>query len=483
MSGEHPDTPAGDDAAARRIGALAALPLFHKLDGRRVVVAGGSDGVAWKVELLAAAGARVDVYAAQPGDALCAFMSSGAAAARVTLHERPWTPDVLHGARLALADVEGEAEAEAFRCAARLAGTTVNVVDKPAFCDVQFGSIVNRSPLIIGISTDGAAPVFGQAIRARVEALLPDGLRRWAEAARDWRPAVQARGLGFRARRAFWERFTALALARPGDAPTPDDRAGLLAMLDKAETTRPGSVAFVGAGPGDPDLVTLKAVRALQSADVILHDDLVDGRILDLARREARRVGVGKRGGRASWTQADIIALLLKEAGAGARVVRLKGGDPAIFGRLSEELAACVAAGLPVEVVPGITAASGAAAALGISLTQAAKASRLQFVTAHAPDGSLPTDLDWAALADPRATTAVYMGARTAPALVARLVAEGLPPATPAAIVVNATLASERSIRCRLDEVAAGLEEHGGGGPALILIGAVAGAQGRAPLP
>ncbi len=458
---------------ASRIAPLGVLPLFHRLDGRRVVLAGGGEGVAWKAELLAAAGAHVDLYAEDPGEAVHAFVAGHAGPGRVVLHRRPWSVDVMPGAALAVGDVATDAEAQAFRCAARLAGVTVNVVDKPAFCDVQFGSIVNRSPLVIGISTDGAAPVFGQAIRARIEALLPEGFRRWAEAARAWRPDVQARDLAFRARRRFWEAFTALALARPDEAPTEADRATLLASLDREDEAAAGAVVFVGAGPGDPELVTLKAVRALQSADVILYDDLVAPGVLDLARREARRIAVGKRGGRASVAQADIVAALLAEAAAGRRVVRLKGGDPSVFGRLSEELDACRAAGVPIEIVPGVTAAFGAAASLGLSLTHRTAAPRLQFVTARSPDGVLPDDLNWAALADAAATTAVYMGARAIPALVARLLAEGLAPDTPALLVAAATTPAQSHRRCLLADLPGLVPAEEAEGPLLVIIGAV----------
>ncbi len=465
----------GQGRSEGRIAPLAALPLFHKLEGRRVVLAGGGDGIAWKAELLAAAGAHVDLYAHEPGEVLLSFIATHAGRGRVTLHRRPWSVDVMPGAALAIGDVDSEAEAQAFRCAARLAGITVNVVDKPAYCDVQFGSIVNRSPLVIGISTDGAAPVFGQAIRARIEALLPEGFRRWAQAARDWRPDVQARGLAFRARRRFWEAFTALALARPDAPPADSDRAALFAALDREEAASTGSVVFVGAGPGDPELVTLKAVRALQSADVILYDDLVAPGILDLARREARRVPVGKRGGRASVAQADITEAIVAEATAGLRVVRLKGGDPSVFGRLAEELDACRAAGLPVEVVPGVTAALGAAAALRLSLTHRTSAPRLQFVTAHAPDGRLPDDLNWQAIADPAATTAVYMGVRTIGAFVARLLAEGMPGDTPALLVTGATTPSQSQARTTLSALPEAARAVDPTGPTLVIIGSVAG--------
>lgn len=462
------------DMPPARIAPLAALPLFHKLAGRRVVLVGDGEGVAWKAEVLTAAGAVVDLYATAPSEPLAAFVAGHAGPGRITLHRRPWSTEIFAGAALAVGDIEGEAEAQAFRCAARFAGVVVNVVDKPSFCDVQFGSIVNRSPLIVGISTDGAAPVFGQAIRARIEALLPDGLRRWAEAARAWRPAVQALDLPFRLRRRAWEAFTARALAHPEEEPTERDRQALLDAAD-GNPSPGGTVVFVGAGPGDPELLTLKAVRVLQSADVILHDDLVGPAVLDLARREARRIAVGKRGGRASVAQADIVAALLAEAAAGRSVVRLKGGDPTVFGRLSPELDACRAAGIPVAVVPGVTAASGAAASLGLSLTHAQAAPRLQFVTAHAPDGRLPDDVDWRALADPRATTAVYMGVRTAGALAARLLAEGLPEDTPVLLVQAATTSDETHLRTTLGGLPAAAATIAESGPTLLLIGAVAG--------
>ncbi|WP_406856746.1 siroheme synthase CysG [Alsobacter sp. KACC 23698] len=462
--------------APARIAPLAALPLFHKLEGRRVVLAGESDGVAWKAELLAAAGATVEVYAAHPGEAL-AQIAGRDHPGRIVLMGRPWTPDVLRGAALAIADVETEAEAQAFRCAGRLAGVAVNVVDKPAFCDFQFGSIVNRSPLVIGISTDGAAPVFGQAVRARIEALLPDGLKAWAEAAKAWRPFVQDRALPFRLRRAFWERFTDRALADPNAAPTAIDRDAMMRVLEGIEAEgapRVGSAVFVGAGPGDPELLTLKAVRALQSADVVLYDDLVDGRILDLARREAERIGVGKRGHRPSCAQDEITAMLVALASSGKRVVRLKGGDPGVFGRLTEELDACRAAGVPAEVVPGITAAFGAAASLGVSLTERSAARRLQFVTAHGQDGRLPADLDWRALADPRAATVVYMGVRTAPALVERLLADGLPPGTATLLIERATTPEQRVQSCAVADLPALIAADPPSGPCLIVFGAPA---------
>ena len=458
-----------------RMEPLARLPVFFGLAGRRVLLAGGSDAAAWKTELLSAAGARVDVLAEVISNELAA-VAAAPPDGPVRLIPRRWTAADLAGATLAVGALEDDAEAEAFARAARAAGVPVNLVDKPALCDFAFGSIVNRSPLVVGISTDGAAPVFGQAIRAKIEALLPQGFRRWAEAAQAWRPRVAALGLSFRGRRRFWERFVERALAEPHGAPSEADRAALFSAAERERAApESGSVVLVGAGPGDPELLTLKAVRALQSADVILYDDLVAPGILDFARREAKKMLVGKTGHGPSCRQDDINALMVGLARGGKRVIRLKGGDPMIFGRAGEEIAALRAAGIPVEVVPGISSAQGAASRLLASLTHRDHARRLQFVTAHARDGRLPADLDFRALADPGATTVVYMPKRTFRDLAARVLAAGLDPSTPAIAIFRATRPDEQVIAGTvatlpgaLDGAAAALP-----GPCLVLMGKV----------
>jgi uroporphyrin-III C-methyltransferase/precorrin-2 dehydrogenase/sirohydrochlorin ferrochelatase len=320
------------DARTPRMEPLARLPVFYALTAKRAVVAGGNAAAAWKAELLAAAGARVDVYATDVSDE----MREVAAQTTITVHSRAIEPRDLHSAAMAIGAFEDDAEAAVFAAQARAAGIPVNVIDKPQFCDFAFGSIVNRSPLVIGISTDGAAPVFGQAIRAKLEALIPRGFARWAEAARQWRPRVQALALSFRERRRFWEHFTERAVAEPERAPTQSDIDTLMASARGIDQSA-GSVALVGAGPGDPELLTLRAVRALQSADVILIDDLVSPQVLDFARREARKMMVGKSGHGPACKQSEINELMVKLAKSGKRVVRLKGGDPMIFGRAGEE--------------------------------------------------------------------------------------------------------------------------------------------------
>jgi uroporphyrin-III C-methyltransferase / precorrin-2 dehydrogenase / sirohydrochlorin ferrochelatase len=453
---------------------LSRLPAFFALEGKRAVVAGGSPAAAWKAELLSAAGARIDVFTPAPGEEMKALAADPPRGA-IVVHERPWAAADFAGAAIAVADCAGDQEAAQFAAAARAAGVPVNVIDRPAFCDFAFGAIVNRSPLVIGISTDGASPVFGQAIRAKIEALIPKGFARWAEAARAWRPRVQALALPFRSRRNFWEKFTARAVAAPDTAPAEAD---LDALLTPASGQDAGSVILVGAGPGNPELLTLRAVRALQSADVILFDDLVSPDILDFARREAKKMLVGKTGHAPSCRQDDINALMIALAKAGRRVVRLKGGDPMIFGRADEEIAACSAAGIAVEVVPGITAAQGAASRLLVSLTRRARARRVQYITGHAAvgnsrDGKLPDDIDWASLADPTVTTVVYMPTKTLPELVASALQAGLDPTTPAVAVEHATRPDERCISSTIADLPARLAADPPSGPVVVMIGRV----------
>jgi uroporphyrin-III C-methyltransferase/precorrin-2 dehydrogenase/sirohydrochlorin ferrochelatase len=392
----------------------------------------------------------------------------------IVIHHRLWRDDDLKDAAIAVGAFEDEEAAAAFAAVARAAGVPVNVIDKPAFCDFSFGAIVNRSPLVIGISTDGAAPVFAQAIRAKLEALLPQGFAAWAAAAGRWRGVLKQSGLSFAGRRAFWHLFTAHAIRNPDSEPRLADFDRFVAdIADRGAAVENGSVTLVGAGPGDPELLTLRAVRALQSADVILFDDLVSRDVLDFARREARKMLVGKTGYGPSCKQDEINALMVSLARQGKRVVRLKGGDPLIFGRASEELDACRAAGIPVEVVPGITAARGAAASLGIPLTDRGHARRMQYITGHARNGALPDDIDWRSLADPTATTAVYMPVKTLAALVARAVEQGLDPATPALAIARATRPDQATVTAAIGDLTERLKQAALPGPVLVMIGEV----------
>ncbi|MGH8513941.1 MAG: siroheme synthase CysG, partial [Gammaproteobacteria bacterium] len=320
-----------------------------------------------------------------------------------------------------------------------------------------------------GISTEGGSPVLAQAIRGRLEALLPREITLWAQIAKDWREKLKLLDTPSKTRRRFWELFGRKALAarhRPAAA----DLAVLLAEAE-ANTAAAGSVALVGAGPGDPELLTLKALRALQSADVVLYDELVAPAIVDMARREAEKIAVGKRGYKPSCRQDHIVSLLVSLARQGKRVIRLKGGDPMIFGRAHEEIAALRAEGIPIEIIPGVTAALGAAAGLQISLTRREKAHRLQFITAHAHDGKLPEDIDWRALCDAGAATVVYMGVKTLELLTLRLIANGMDTSTPALLVERATCPDERRIFGTIENLAAKVARAEPSGPCVILIG------------
>jgi uroporphyrin-III C-methyltransferase/precorrin-2 dehydrogenase/sirohydrochlorin ferrochelatase len=453
-----------------RIAPIATLPAFHKLDGRKVVVAGASEGALWKAELLSAAGANVLVLAGDSAD-LFALLAANPVAGPVTVEPRSWSPADLTGAALAFADLPDHAEALAFVAAARVAGAPVNIIDQTALCDFQLGTIVNRSPVIIAISTGGGAPMLGQSIRTRIEAVLPLGLAAWGRAALAWRPRLKQAIATLAERRDFWGRFTTRAWANIDRAP---DESDFRALLIGAPTEPRGSVILVGAGPGDPELLTLKAVRALQAATVILYDDLVTPGVLELARREARRIAVGKTGYGPSCSQADINAQVVALALAGETVVRLKGGDPLIFGRATEEIDACHAAGVPVTIVPGISAAQGAAASLGFSLTERHHARRIQFVTGHGADGKLPRDIDWPAIADARATTVIYMPRKTLSEFVAKAVAAGLDPSTPAIAIASATRDNEAHVAATLGALPAEAATHPAGAPVTIIVGAVA---------
>jgi uroporphyrin-III C-methyltransferase/precorrin-2 dehydrogenase/sirohydrochlorin ferrochelatase len=426
----------------QRIAPLPNLPLFHKLEGRKAVVVGTSEGATWKAELLEAAGADI-----------------------VRLDD--WSAEQLQGAAIAVADLPDRDEAQRFLTAARNAGAVANIIDQTDLCDVFFGTIVNRSPVVVAISTDGAAPVLGQSIRSRIESVLPLGLSGWAKAATEWRSRLKQRVSSFSDRRAFWQRFAATAWAAPDRTPSDADFEALIA----AQPERKGRVALVGAGPGDPELLTLKAVRALQSATVILHDHLVGPDVLELARREAKRVPVGKSGYGPSCKQSEINEQMVELALAGENVVRLKGGDPMIFGRATEEIDACRAAGVDISVIPGISAAQGAAASLLTSLTERKHARRVQFVTGHGADGKLPADIDWISVADRKVTTVLYMPRKTLGEFVRKALAKGLDPVTPAIAVASTTLPDEAHVAgavTEIDELAAGLPV---GAPVTVIIG------------
>ena len=466
-------TPRQPTPAPAAIAPIAVLPVFLDLRGRRAVVASGSPAAAWKAELLLAAGASVTVAAAALSPEIAV---AGSAAGSLVHRAEPLSPGLVDGAAIVVIDAADDDEAGASAALCRAAGVPCNVIDRPAFGTFQFGTIVNRSPVVIGISTAGVAPVLAQAVRQRIEAILPAGLAAWARLAARLRSRVAALLPSGAARRRFWTGFAARAFdGTPATAFEAD------AALSAAVAGRRGEgrVTLVGAGPGDAGHLTLRAVQALQCADVILFDDLVTPAVLELARREATRIAVGKRGGRASCRQDDINALLVALAAEGKHVVRLKSGDAMVFGRGGEEIAAVEAAGFRVDVVPGITAASALAGRLGVSLTHRDCARSVRFVTGHAARGGLPEDLDWRGLADAGTTLVVYMAGATAAGFARRLIDHGLDAATPVVVAAAISRPGERITPLALGDLARRCPASDGD-PVLVGIGrAFAPAPGR----
>ncbi|WP_426237816.1 siroheme synthase CysG [Pararhizobium sp. DWP1-1-3] len=467
--------PSDRNDAPARMAPLAKLPVFWALNGKRVLVAGGSNAAAWKAELLAACGAEVHVYAEDLSETFSTLIARGSESenGRFVHHAHKWNAAAFGDPVIAIADCEDGEAAAAFFDAACKAGVPVNVIDKPRYCQFQFGAIVNRSPVVVAISTDGAAPILAQAIRRRIETLLPPSLKSWVALAHSIRDKVNAKVSPGAPRRAFWESFVDRAFGAPPEANT---EANLISNARRSVHNMKspiGRVTLVGAGPGDAELLTLKAVRALQAADVILFDDLVSDEVLELARREAKRMLVGKRGGRTSCKQEDINAMMVTLAKAGKRVVRLKSGDPMIFGRAGEEIACLEEAGIPVDVVPGITSASAMAARLGVSLTHRDHAQAVRFVTGHSRFGSLPADMAWHDLAHARTTTIFYMGGRTAAQIRIRLLEAGMNADTPVVVVSAVTRNNEARWCGRLNDLASAVVGMGVDHPILIGVGHV----------
>lgn len=345
----------GRNRAHKRISPLATLPVFYRLSGKKVMVAGGSDAAAWKAELLAATGAEVHIFATEISAIFEALIAQPDSASQYIWHQEDWVAESFQHMQIAICDAETEDEAQAFYNAARSSGVAVNVIDKPEYCEFQFGSIVNRSPVVISISTDGAAPILGQAIRRRIESLIPLTLKPWAELARNIRSTINERLAMGAQRRAFWEAFVDRAF---GPAPTDISVAELLAKSEQVSASHKatkGKITFIGVDPSDVELLTLKAVRALQAADVILFDNAVSDDVLELARREAKRILVDKKGGRESCSPEDINNTILKLVEAGKNVVHLRNGA-AIGSNISgKEISHWNKEGISVNAVPAIT--------------------------------------------------------------------------------------------------------------------------------
>jgi uroporphyrin-III C-methyltransferase/precorrin-2 dehydrogenase/sirohydrochlorin ferrochelatase len=442
------------------------FPVFADLDGADVLVAGGGEQAAQKVRLLARTGARIAVVA----EALCDELAAQGERGAIDLLRRAFRANDVRGRRLVYVATGDRALDAAVSRAAQARGVPVNVVDAPELSTFITPAIVDRSPLTVAIGTEGAAPVLAREIRARIEALLPANLGALAARAQALRERVAAAVTDPRARRRLWERLLQAPFRGAVLAGTQDEVDRILAdELGGGQRQHAGRVALIGCGPGDPDLLTLKALQRMQEADVLVIDRLVDPRILEYARRDAERIFVGKDPHGASTPQAEINRTLVREAKAGKVVARLKGGDPLIFGRAAEEMAALQQAGIPVEVVPGVTAAHACAARIGLPVTLRERVRQFSVATGATSDG-LP-DLAWEALAAPGAACAIYMGVGNAPVIRRHLLAAGADPGTPVVLVENGTRADERAAATTLGDLADCVTHLGFVGPAVIFVG------------
>jgi len=443
---------------------------FLDLRGKPGVVVGGGPVAALKAETLLRSGARLTVVAPE----LCARLAELTLVGALRHEAKRFQPGDLVGAEIVIAATDDPTVNESVSNAARALRIPVNVADNAALSSFIMPSVIDRAPVQIAISTAGASPVLARKLRTMIEALVPFAFGRLAALAARFRAPSKRRFPDPEARRRFWED----TIDGPvGEMVLSGREAQAAAALerelgrDAARGAPAGMVYLVGGGPGNPDLLTLRALNVMQRADVVLYDHLVAPAIVDLARRDAERMYVGKESDNHALKQDEINALMVRLAQQGKRVVRLKGGDPFIFGRGGEEIETLAAHGVAFEVVPGITAASGMAAYAGIPLTHRDYAHSCVFVTGHLKDGSL--ELNWDVLAHPKQTVVIYMGVRGLPQLCAQLVAHGLPASTPAALVEKATLSKQRVVAGTLESLPALAAREKVRPPALVIVGEV----------
>ncbi len=441
------------------------FPIFLSVENRAIVVSGGGDAAIAKLRLLLKTTAEITVFAEKPAGEIRDWASEG----RITLVTAPFGEGDAAGAVLVYAANDDDHEDDRVANIARAAGVLVNHVDNLEGSDFITPAIVDRDPVTVAIGTEGAAPVLARAIKAELEERLPRSLGPLARIGKGFRAAAEALPMG-RRRRAFWSDYYFATGPRAYDE---RGKSGveleLEALLARHIEQRPedGHVTFVGAGPGDPELLTLKARRALHEADVVIHDRLVSAEILELARREAVIVDAGKEGFGPSTPQGDIDRMIVDHARKGLHVVRLKSGDATVFGRLDEEIDACNEANVAYSIVPGITSASASVAAIGQSLTRRGRNSSVRFMTGHDVKGF--AEHDWKTLARPGEVAAIYMGKRSARFLQGRLMMHGARPDTPVTLVVNVSRPDQSIVASRIGALAE--DARNLTGPALILYG------------
>jgi len=445
------------------------LPIFLDLRDRHCLIAGGSETAARKAELLLRAGARIDVVAADLHESWARLPHVD----RVTRVADRFAPELLDGKDAVIVVEDDAPAAKTIADAARARHIPVNVADRPALCSFILPSIIDRSPIMVAVSSGGESPVLARMLRARLETLIPAAYGRLGALASRFKDRVRA-AVKPEQRRAFWEKVFLSPVAEMvfsgREADAEKQLESLLADAATQDISR-GEVYLVGAGPGNPDLLTFRALRLMQQADVIVHDRLVSQPILDMCRRDAERIYVGKERDDHAVPQEEINLLLVRLAKEGKRTLRLKGGDPFIFGRGGEEIETLVEHGVPFQVVPGITAASGVASYAGIPLTHRDYAQSVAFVTGHLKDNTF--NLNWEGIARQDQTIVIYMGLKGLPLLCEALIRHGLDIHTPAAIVQQGTLPTQRVVVGDLGTLAARAEAARLRAPTLIIVGNV----------
>ncbi len=445
------------------------LPIFLDIKQQPCLVVGGGPIALRKLENLRRAGARVHLVAPALTDDLAARLDDSA----IVWHQRRFEDADLDGVRLAIAATDDRDVNQRIAQLAKAAGIPVNVADQPEDCTFLMPSIIDRSPVVVAVSTGSASPVLARMIRARLESLVPAGYGRLAELCARYRDRVKERFDIQRDRRRFWDRVLQGGVAERVFSGHLEeaDAAMERELAAGADPSTMGEVYLVGAGPGDPDLLTFRALRLMQQADVVVYDRLVAKPIIDMVRRDAEHIYVGKQRNQHTMRQEEINALLARLAKEGHRVLRLKGGDPFIFGRGGEEIDTLAAEGVPFQVVPGITAASGCACYGGIPLTHRDYAQSVSFVTGHLKDGTM--NLNWPQLAQPNQTVVFYMGLVGLPIIIANLIEHGAPPERPIALVQQGTTHMQKVYAGTLSNILGQVQADPPKPPTLIIVGEV----------
>ncbi|MCB5191439.1 siroheme synthase CysG [Methylobacillus arboreus] len=447
---------------------METLPIFMKVRNRPCLVIGGGDVASRKVNLLQKAGARVTVVAPELHPVLEALLADGQIRHLATTFE----PACLEGAAVVIAATDDEEVNRAVSLAAQARNIPVNVVDAPELCTFIVPSIVDRSPLLVAVSSGGAAPVLARMLRTRIETMIPASYGRLAAFAAEFREAVKRRFSNGQQRRIFWEDVFHGAIGEQVlSGQEPAARHAMAQVLAGSGELNHGEVYLVGGGPGDPDLLTFRALRLMQQVDVCVYDKLVSKEVMELVRRDAELIYVGKSRDQHTLPQEDINHLLVRLAKEGKRVLRLKGGDPFIFGRGGEEIETLMENNVPFQVVPGVTAANGVSSYAGIPLTHRDYAQSCLFTTGHLKDGTV--NLDWAALVRPKQTVVIYMGLVGLPEICRQLIAHGAEQGLPIAIVQQGTTQRQRVVAGTLATLPGQVENAGLRAPCLIIVGEV----------